>query len=740
MNAADSTSAPGQIAIAATFVAEPVDQSLSFWLEELDMPQPIAFAPYNQVFQQLLDPSSLFAANRKGINIVLARIEDWQRDQTDPVSAMTRQKIEQNARDLAHALTAAAKLSAAFYLIFLCPASPRATTDPEQATFFERMEGLIFSELSAVQGVHVVTSAALAATYPVAEYYDSQADKLAHIPYTTLAFTALGTAIARKINAIKNACYKVIVVDGDQTLWGGICGEDGPLGLQFSAEHKAVQEFLIEQHNAGMLLCLCSMNNEEDVAEVFRCRPEMSLKREHFAAWRVNWRTKSENINSLAEELKVGLDSIVFIDDDDVACAEVQAQCPQVLTLQLPRRPDTIPRFLRHLWAFDHLKITDEASERTAFYRQQAHREQFREESPTLKDFLVSLDLRIDISPMSEKQVARAAELTQRTNQFNLTTIRRSEAEIQALCQLGKAECLVVRVGDRFGDYGLVGVMIFKLGLDALSVDAFLLSCRALGRGVEYRMLAALGETANQRGLRWVDVPYLPTQKNRPARDFLDCIAAEFAVPQSDGSSLFRIPVEFAAAVPFNPPVVEQARGALGEKPPASLPSAPAPVASTRMQLAQLRAIALERYDAEHIQKAISNQARKRPELATSFVAPRFPMEEKLAGLWSELLDIDQIGVNDNFFDLGGHSLLAMQLLSRIRETFQVELSPRSLFTDQFTVSDLAKSVLERQIQGADQQIVTTLLKEIGELSDDEIRALLAVETDRLRDQGKSSG
>jgi acyl carrier protein len=157
------------------------------------------------------------------------------------------------------------------------------------------------------------------------------------------------------------------------------------------------------------------------------------------------------------------------------------------------------------------------------------------------------------------------------------------------------------------------------------------------------------------------------------------------------------------------------------------------------MHLAQLRAIAQERYDAEQIQRAMSAQARKRPELATVFVAPRSPMEERLAGLWSELLDIDQIGVNDNFFDLGGHSLLAMQLLSRIREAFQVELSVRSLFTDQFTVASLVKTVLERQIQRADQQNVATLLKKIGELSDDEIRALLAVETDRTRDQGRST-
>jgi len=738
MNGDASNLARGQIVIAATFVAEPVDHSLGFWLDQLGMPQSVSFAPYNQVFQQLLDPVGLFATNRNGINIVLARIEDWQRDQADPTCPTTLHNIEQNARDLARVVTESAKRSTAFHLVFLCPASPRAAAEPQQVATLEQTEALILSELSTVQGVHVVTSAELAASYPVAEYYDAEADRLAHIPYTTLAFTGLGTAIARKINAISNACYKVIVVDGDQTLWGGVCGEDGPLGLHFGAEHKAIQDFLIEQHDAGMLLCLSSMNNEEDVAEVFSHRTEMALRREHFAAWRVNWRTKSENIKSLAEELNVGLDSVVLIDDDDVACAEVQAQCPEVLTLQLPRPPDTIPRFLRHLWDLDHLKITDEARERTAFYRQQADREHFREQSPTLKDFLASLDLRIDISSLTEQQVARAAELTQRTNQFNLTPVRTSEVEVQALCRKKDTECLVVRVGDRFGDYGLVGLMIFTIGVDALRVNAFLLSCRALGRGVEYRMLAALGEIARQRGLCWVDVIYSPTRKNRPARDFLESVAPDFEVTQSDGSSIFRTPTELAAKATFNPPRIEQGRGSPSEEPQGSSRAfAVTPVVSSRMPLGQLRAIALERYDAELIQKAMSVEARKRPDLPTPFIAPRSLMEEQLAELWSELLGIDQIGVNDNFFDLGGHSLLAMQLLSRIRDRFQLELSVRSLFTDQFTVSLLAMVILQKQIQGADRQNVTTLLKRIGDLSDDEIRALLAVETDRT--QGRSN-
>lgn len=718
-----------QIAIAASFVAEPVEQSLSFWLREQEMPYPIVFAPYNQVFQQLLDPASALSANANGINIILLRLEDWQRDEADGA----QRKIEDNARELARALTAAASCSTAIHFLFLCPQSPRAAVEHEQTAAFERAEELIITQLSAVPGVHAVTSAALAAAYPVAEYYDAQADKLAHIPYTTLAYTALGTAIARKIHALKNSGYKVIVVDGDHTLWDGVCGEDGPLGIGMSAERQAVQEFLVEQHNRGMLLCLCSMNNEEDIAEVFRQRPEMPLKREHFAGWRANWRAKSENIKALAADLNVGLDSLIFIDDDDVACAEARAHCPEVMTLQLPRLIETIPSFLRHLWVFDRLQTTDEAAGRTALYQQQAQREQLREQLPTLPDFLVSLDLQIEITPMSSEQLARVSELTLRTNQFNFTTIRRSEAEIHALCQAAAARCLVVHVADRFGDYGLVGAMIFKSGSNTLSVDTFLLSCRALGRGVEYRMLAALGAIAQERGLGTVDLAYSQTPKNRPAFDFLNAVAAGFEQHENDGRSLFRIPTALAQSLSFNPSAATHDHGRARENSIAPLAPATAAPVSAWTRAARFSAIAIECSDVEQIQKAISAQARARPDLAIRYAAPRSLMEEKLSGLWSELLDVDQIGINDNFFELGGHSLLAMQLLSRIRDVFRVELSLRSLFTDQFTVADLARSVLEQQIEAAEPHDVTTMLREIDELSDDEVKALLAMDADHIQ-------
>src|SRR5262249_39661579 len=157
--------------------------------------------------------------------------------------------------------------------------------------------------------------------------------------------------------------------------------EDGPSGIEISPARRAIQQFMVEQHDSGMLLCLCSKNNEEDVVQVFEQRTEMVLQRRHLVAWRVNWKRKSENIRSLAEELQVGLESFIFIDDDPLECAEVQANCPEVLALQLPGNPDALSKFLRNLWVFDRGNITEEGGERTALYRESFQRKQFRRQA-----------------------------------------------------------------------------------------------------------------------------------------------------------------------------------------------------------------------------------------------------------------------------------------------------------------------------------------------------------------------
>jgi FkbH-like protein len=583
------------------------------------------------------------------------------------------------------------------------------------------MEELIVSELAKVNGVQVVTSQELSAAYPVAEYYDEYGDQTARMPFTPVFLTALGTMIARKIFARRTARPKVIVLDCDQTLWGGVCGEDGALGVQIDAPRKALQEFMVRQHDAGMLLCLCSKNNEEDVLEVFASRPEMVLKRNHIVSSRINWRCKSENIKSLARELNLGLDSFVYIDDDPVECAEVQANCPEVLTFRLPQDRSTIVTFLNHLWILDPLKVTDEAKERTALYKQNAQRELLRS-SLSFRDFIASLDLKVEISALRSDQIPRVAELTQRTNQFNFTTIRRSEGEIHKLCQAGGAECLVIHVKDRFGDYKLVGVIIFTVDADAVITDTFLLSCRALGKGVEHQMLTRLGEIAQQRGLNRVDARYLETTKNRPAIEFLDSVGAAFK-ESFEGGGIFRFPAQFARSVIYDPEVAERAAEEQADQADAELDEN-ASFADMRAKVNLLSSIAEEMHDAERIREIIAAQRRMRPTVKTPFVAPRVPLEQKLAAIYAEVLGIEEVGVYDNFFDLGGHSLLAMQVLSRIRQEFQAEIPIATLFTSDFSVATLAQTVREKQQQAIPEQ-VEEILEQLDELSDKEVKELL---------------
>jgi FkbH-like protein len=709
------------IAIASTFTAEPLEDSLTFWMDQLDLPSNIEFAPYNQVFQQLLDSASLFRQNQYGVNVALVRFEDWLRY----LEGEDDQKIERHVHDLLNAFKAAIEQQQTTtpYIVCICPASPRHDDDPESASLFQRMEELMAAEIKNLNGIHLIRSSEVLSAYPVENYYDSTTDQIGHVPFTPLFFTALGTTIARKLQLLRSAPYKVIVLDCDQTLWKGVCAEDGAFGIEIDSARREFQEFLVAQHDAGMLLCLCSKNQEEDVVEVFEKRTDMPLKRAHLASYRVNWRPKSENIIALAEELQLGLDSFIFIDNDPLECAEMQSRCPEVLTLELPPEDAAITRFMRNVWAFDHLSVTAEDKQRTTLYQQNMERERFRRESFNLEEFLSGLELKVEITEAGPQHWARVAQLTQRTNQFNTSTIRRTEAEIEQLCNGGPATCLVVNVEDRFGNYGLVGVMIFtEDGDEAIYVETLLLSCRVLGRGVERRMLIELGRAARERGRQRVDVYFVQSKKNEPALNALQAVAGPYREQHKDGY-LFKIPVEVALSLtPFS------SDGAVDTplvKPAAGIEQRALEV---RAKSAVIHRIATQFHGADQIHEAIEFQKQSvRSEVAGEYVAPRTPIEEMLAEIWAAVLGISQVGVNDNFFTIGGHSLLGTVMISRVRDALRVELPLLSLF-EAPTVARLSEVVERSLIEQADADEMAEMMKELEDLSEEEISILLASE------------
>jgi amino acid adenylation domain-containing protein/FkbH-like protein len=719
------------IAIAATFTAEPLEDSLKFWMEQLDLPSNIVFGPYNQVFQQLLDPSSLFAKNQHGVNVALLRFEDGLRYIEDVESSTdSLLKIERHVRDLLDAFKVAMKQQTATpYILCVCPAAPLQVANQERAALFQRMEELLASELRNLNGVYFVSSSELVATYPVENYYDSTTDELGHVPFTPLFFTALGTTIARKLQSLRGAAYKVIVLDCDQTLWTGVCAEDGALGIEIDRPRKEFQEFLIAQHDAGMLLCLCSKNQEEDVLEVFEKRSDMPLKRAHLAGYRINWRSKSENIIALAQELGLGLDSFIFVDNDPLECAEVQARCPEVLTLELPHESADLMTFLRHVWAFDHLNVTAEDKQRTTLYQQNTERDRFRRESFNLQEFLTELELKVEITPAGPQHWARVAQLTQRTNQFNVSTVRRTEAEIKQFCNGGPGRCLVVNVEDRFGSYGLVGVMIFTdEGDEAIQVETLLLSCRVLGRGVENRMLIELARAAQERGRKRVDVYYVESRKNEPALNALQAVAGQYKERHGDGY-LFKIPLEVALGLsPFNGEMAAQSV----DTPPLKKAGVEERAVEVRAKSAVICRIATQFYDAEQVLKTIELQKQTaRSEAAGVYIAARTPIEEILAEIWAAVLGISRVGVNDNFFSLGGHSLLGTVMISRVRDALRVELPLLSLF-DSPTVARLSEIIERSLIEQADADEMAEMMKELEGTSEEEIAALLLSEGGQL--------
>lgn len=724
------------IAITATFTADSLNAPLRFWFDELGLSARVEFAPYNQVFQQLLDQNSMLSGNSDGVNIVLVRLEDWMGavdgETRSLEKTVARQEIERNVKCLHAALRACRERSSASFLLCLCPASPSLTSDPEWGGFFRKSEADIVAAVADMPGVYVVTPDELASYYRVPDFHDRHANELAHIPYTSVFFTALGTIIARRIYRLQSPPRKVIVLDCDHTLWSGVCGEDGPSGVKIDLPRQALQDFMVRQYEAGMLLCLCSKNNEVDVAEVFNCHQDMALKRDHFVSWRINWKPKSVNLASLAAELNLGLDSFIFVDDDPVECAEVESRCPEVLVFQLPRDPEKIPDFLKHLWVFDHLNITAESRQRTAFYQQNLAREALLGSSVSFEEFLRDLRLTVDFAELEKRDAARVSDLTLRTNQFNTTGIRHSEGELQRLRRSGEMEGFVVRVKDRFGDYGLVGVILFRIVEKTLVADLFLLSCRAMGRGVEHRMLAKLGELAAERGLGLVEIPVRVTPKNRPAVEFLERIEQGDKQTSAAGF-VYRFAAKVASGVRFISRTEEKMESELSQE--TALKEAETTSGRDARPMANLLvSIALELQDPRKIHKIVLEQNRSRNDSPSDNEPPVTPMEKKVAAIWSEILGFHQVGRNDNFFNLGGHSLLAMQVLSRLHDTFAVELSPRILYTGEFTVAGLTKALLSEQVRGSSPATVAAVLQSLDSLTDDEARNLLNASKDPTGD------
>ncbi|WP_166695596.1 non-ribosomal peptide synthetase [Bacillus cereus] len=506
------------LTVVSTFTADPIKPYVEWWVQQFGLELDVQFAHYNQVFQELLDEQSLFSTN-KGINALLVRFEDWIRD--DFSSDTDRcNSLEKNYQLLTGIMKQ--KSFKVPLLVVLFPVSTHLAFSQEVLAKLNQLTERWKAFIQELEYTNLIDSRILAEEYNIQEVFDAKTDREGHVPFTNEFSATVAAVIARKVVALKQPIFKVIALDCDNTLWRGVCGEEGALGVQVDAPYLYLQRFLLEKYNEGMILTLVSKNNEADVMEVFEKNPQMILKKEHIAAWRINWQAKSENVRELARELNVGVDSFIFLDDNVVEVHEMMQNLPEVLALQLPEHAENIPTYLSHVWAFDRAKVTEEDRKRGAMYVTERKRKELQANVLSLDHYLESLQLKVSFQPIEENHIQRASQLTFRTNQFNLSTIRRTEEELTRWLQAPHANGWIIEVSDRFGDYGLVGVILAMESNKSLEIDTFLLSCRVLGRKVEQAILVALRKFCLEKGLISLKADFYPTKKNQPFFEFLE--------------------------------------------------------------------------------------------------------------------------------------------------------------------------------------------------------------------------
>ena len=345
----------------------------------------------------------------------------------------------------------------------------------------------------------------------------------------------------RKLDQIALRRKKCLVLDLDNTLWGGVLGEEGIDGIQIGGDYPGkaflyFQQALLELSRNGVILTVCSKNNERDVIEAWEQNPFMVLRKEHFAAWRINWQDKATNIKELAEELNLGLDSFVFIDDNPAERELVKQMLPMVTTPDFPAHPYGIPLFFKQL-VEDYFKvytITEEDKTKTEQYKANAKRSSLQRSFADFDEFLASLDIHLTIEGANEHNISRIAQMTQKTNQFNLTTKRYTDADIKTmLAENWKVWC--ISVSDRFGDSGITGCII----VNGNEIDTFLLSCRILGKGIEFAFIKMILKELESMGVESIKARYVPTAKNNQVKDFYE--KCGFVCVEEDGVKDYQV-------------------------------------------------------------------------------------------------------------------------------------------------------------------------------------------------------
>ncbi len=525
-----------RIGLASSFTVEPLEPYLGVSLIESGFRPSISIAPYNQIHQVCLDPSSAFGGALPDCICIMWRIEEVLAQELNAWCQGDASAIQQ-AVDRLSELAALIKGLEANHAASIVVSTPTFPVRPETSItdlgnihevglFYSRVSREWYDLLAQLESVLTIDLDGLQRQIGVAESVDIRKWYLYKQPFTESFLHAAARQLSRIINTIHRPSKKCVAVDCDNTLWGGIIGEDGLSGIELGHDFpgsafRDFQKLLLHWKNQGAFIAILSKNNEEDVWEVFERHEGMVLKQSDIAAWRINWDPKTKNLSELATELNIGIDSFVFVDDNSFEIEQMKEAYPDIVEcFQIPEEAAFIVSELRKTYWFDKIKVSAEDRVRTDMMISERQRRPLQQ-SMTHEEFVASLNLKTDLFAAKPEHIGRVTQLINKTNQFNLTTIRRTEEEVIALYQSSDHVVYAARIQDRFGDYGITGVVIINEAQDHWYIDTFLLSCRVLGRGVESAIIGALAECAKSKGVSMIKAKYLRTKKNKPIESFL---------------------------------------------------------------------------------------------------------------------------------------------------------------------------------------------------------------------------
>jgi FkbH-like protein len=417
-------------------------------------------------------------------------------------------------------------------------------------------------ELARANSDYVLDVATLAENVGLDRWHDPVQWNLYKLPFSQSVVPLYSDHVGRQLAAIRGRARKCLVLDLDNTVWGGVIGDDGLGGIELGQGSGTGEAFLEIQRTAlslrqrGIVLAVCSKNEKCIALEPFESHPEMILKKDHIASFHANWQDKATNLESIAKELNLGLDALVLLDDNPFERSQVRNSLPMVAVPELPDDPAFFPRALLSAGYFETVGYTREDAVRADLYQANARRSAMLSEGRDLSDYLHSLGMEIQFDAFDSISRSRIVQLINKTNQFNLTTRRYTESDIVQIEEaVSDYSTLQVRVKDCFGDHGTVSVVICKIADSVWTIDTWLMSCRVLGRRVEYAVLNELVQRARSQGVSEFIGEYLATEKNGLVKHLFDSFGfKEVSCGSSGTSSVWRLLLE--QYVPFRTPFV----------------------------------------------------------------------------------------------------------------------------------------------------------------------------------------